>query len=118
MNRIIAAGAAAALLALSGVPALALTCTGMVDAKSGVVKALTSATDGATKSRIDASYRRAFAVARTQAINAWMQKVKAGCPSRSAFWIRASRTKVEECDRAMGGRFTVCAYGVPAKKLF
>jgi len=108
----------AAAIALISHPAVAASCTQRIVGESRVHQALTGAHDGATASKIEAAYTRAFAVARTQAINAWRAKVRATCPGRSTLWLRATRTKIEECDRAMGGRFTVCASAIPAKKLF
>ncbi len=96
----------------------AATCSGAITVQSPVHKSLTSATDGATKAKIDAAYKREFAAARSQALARWSAKVSTSCPGKSHFWLRAKNKKVEECDRAMGGRFSVCASAVPAKKLF
>jgi hypothetical protein len=103
---------------LSTEPANAATCSGVITVQSSVHKSLTSATGGATKAKIDASYKREFAAARAQALARWSTKVSTSCPGKSHFWLRAKNKKVEECDRAMGGRFAVCASAVPAKKLF
>ena len=103
---------------LSSGPANAANCSGVITAQSTVHKSLTNATDGATKAKIEASYKKEFAAARAQALARWSSKVSTSCPRSSHFWIRAKGKKVEECDRAMGGRFSVCASAVPAKKLF
>jgi hypothetical protein len=103
---------------LGTIPANAANCSGVISVQSSVHKSLTSATDGATKAKIDASYKKEFAAARAQALARWSTKVSTSCPRNSHFWIRAKGKKVEECDRAMGGRFSVCASAVPAKKLF
>jgi len=89
-----------------------------MSAASSVHQALTLATDGATKAAVDASYKKQFAAARAQALARWSSKVARSCPRHSHFWIRATGKTVEECDRAMGGRFTVCVSGVPAKRVF
>lgn len=96
----------------------AASCSGVITVQSSVHKALTSASDGATKSKIGASYKREFAAARAQALARWSSKVSTSCPGKSHFWLRARDKKIEECDRAIGGRFAVCVSGVPAKRVF
>lgn len=61
-------------------------------------------------------YDAAFTSATRVALVAWAKKVSEQCPADSSNWSRATSTSVFECDRAMGGRFTVCATGMPAAK--
>ncbi|MEQ1695309.1 MAG: hypothetical protein ABL901_05640 [Hyphomicrobiaceae bacterium] len=93
----------------------AANCSGVITVQSTARNAITSATDGA---KFNASYKREFAAARDQALARWSAKVSTSCPGKSHFWIRARDKKIEECDRAMGGRLTVCVSGVPAKRVF
>ena len=93
-------------------------CQGPISAEVNTHQALTLAHDGATPARVARSYAQAFAVARQEAIAAWARKVYAQCPHMAASWQRAAARQVEECDRAMGGRFTVCVRAVPAPKWF
>jgi hypothetical protein len=91
-------------------------CAGAVSASSTVHHALTPAFPGATAAVITRSYARAFAAARSEAIAAWSAKVGRQCRGASRRWRQAREKVVAECDRAMGGRFSVCAQAVPARR--
>lgn len=58
----------------------------------------------------------AFAKARRAALIAWQQAVRRDCPGTSSEWRHATRQSIEVCDQAMGGRFTVCVKGEPARR--
>jgi hypothetical protein len=107
--------ATAVLAATCGAPARAEPgCGGAVSGSSAAHHALTPAFPGATAAAITGSYARAFAAARAEAIAAWSAKVGRECRGASRRWRQARETVVAECDRAMGGRFSVCAQAVPA----
>jgi len=105
--------AASLALGLGAVAAHAERCTGAVEGHSSVQHALTSATDGATPEKIERSYHRAFAAGRDEAIAAWSRKAVAACSRSHGSWAKAADKSLTECDRAMGGRFTVCAKAIP-----
>jgi hypothetical protein len=115
MSYRIAIAAALACIAASSAAA-GQGCLGAIAASSQVHHALTTAHEGATPAAIKRSYARAFAAARDEAIAAWRAKVRMQCPTASALWRRAVARSVTECDRAMGGRFTVCARALPAPR--
>ena len=110
-------GATAALATVSAAGAQGIACSGTVRGVSNVQQSLTSATDGATPARIKRSYRAAFAIGRQQAIANWHIKVRQNCPNASPNWFRSRHQKVEDCDRAMGGRFAVCVNATPGRRI-
>jgi hypothetical protein len=103
---------------LAASSAAAAICDGPIEAISRAQRALTSATDGATPGAIKRSYDRALAAGRREAIAAWSAKVRQRCPNSSSLWLRATNKSANACDRAMGGKFQVCARGTPRPKLF
>ena len=114
----LAIAATAIVITASAASAQGVRCNGVIRAESGTQQALTPATDGATPARIKRSYDAAFAIGRRQAIAAWHDKVQRNCRGASSLWFRAANKRIEECDRAMGGRFTVCAIARPARRYF
>lgn len=108
-------------VALSGVGVVGLTifagpalaACGLVEGQSQMRQALTMAHEGAAPADVKRSYDRQFALGRDQAVADWQTKVRARCPGASIVWKAAQAKSVTECDRAMGGRFTVCVKGVP-----
>lgn len=107
-------GTVATALALPAAPALAADHCGPITAEAPGKGpgAGTELSPAAAKK----AYERAFARAKSAAIAAWVQEVGTKCPADAASWQRATATSVSECDRAMGGVFTVCAEGTPSAK--
>jgi hypothetical protein len=113
MVRVQAALAAGTLsgVMLAAVPAMAVC--GPVEGQSRTRQALTLAHERATPADVKRSYDREFAIGRDQAIADWQAKVRTQCPGASMIWSAAKAKSVTECDRAMGGRFTVCVEAIP-----
>ena len=107
----------AALVALATAPAAAQ------GAHCGVIKAQAqglgpSAGSNLSPARRKFTYNLAFAKARNVAITNWQNMVIVKCAGDSRLWVRARSKSVTECDRAMGGRFSVCVAGRPGRKYF
>jgi hypothetical protein len=102
------------LAALTGGAQAQSVCSAVIKTESAQ-SSLTNATDGATPAKIRRSYNKAFARGRTAGIAAWSAKVRQDCAGQSARWRFARDKKVEACDQAMGGRFTVCVSAVPGR---
>jgi hypothetical protein len=91
------------------------TCSAAIKTESSQ-SSLTNSTDGVTPDKIRRSYNAAFARGRAVALAAWTAKIRQECHGRSTRWSRSRDQKIEACDQAMGGRFTVCVSAVPGKK--
>lgn len=114
MHRIPTTLAITLALGLAATPSgAAERCKAPVEGRSRVQHALTPATDGATAASIKRSYDHALEIGRRQAIKDWTAKAVAACAGSRGNWSTALQRSVGECDRAMGGRFTVCARAIP-----